>query len=126
MGWWLMDFTSEIFLTKKMITKDEWSNFIKVISHYNGCYRKWKLLITFDHNEIRFFVQTKFPLPATINSLGPFLFKETDKVTISPFKSTFSFFNGLCKNMIDLFNCCEIKGKGNLKYFEIDFRMFTK
>ena len=40
-----MGLTSEIYLTKKFVSKDEWLELIKIISNYNGILRKWKIII---------------------------------------------------------------------------------
>ena len=69
-----MGLTSEIYLTKKFISKEEWLELIKTISNYNGIFRRWKIIITNDRNQIRYFVKTRCSLPATINNLNSFLF----------------------------------------------------
>ena len=35
-----MEFTSEIFLTKKYVTKEEWQSFIAAVSDYNGAFSR--------------------------------------------------------------------------------------
>ena len=60
-----MGVTSEIYLTKRYVLKDEWLTLIKTISNYNGFLRKWKIIITNDNHKIRYFVKTKCSLPAT-------------------------------------------------------------
>ena len=47
---------SEIYLTKKFISKEEWLALINTISSYNGFLRKWKIIITNDRNQIRYFI----------------------------------------------------------------------
>ena len=54
-----MGLTSEIYLTKKFISKEEWLELIKTISNYNGIFRRWKIIITNDRNQIRYFVKIK-------------------------------------------------------------------
>ena len=68
-----MGLTSEIYLTKKNVSKDEWLELIKTISNYNGFLRRWKIIITNDKNQISYFVETRCSLPATINNLNSFL-----------------------------------------------------
>ncbi len=68
-----MKFTSEIYLTKKFISKEEWLELIQTLSNYNGFFKKWKILITNDNNQIRYFVDSRCSLPATINHLNSFL-----------------------------------------------------
>lgn len=116
-----MKLTSEIYLTKKSVSKDEWFNLIKTISNYNGFLRKWKIIITNDKNQIRYFVQTRCSLPSTINNLNAFLLKQSDDISISKYKHTYFSFFKKDNNIIDLTNYNEIKNKGILSYAEIKF-----
>ena len=116
-----MGLTSEIYLTKKFISKEEWLELINTISNYNGILRKWKIMITNNRNQIRYFVKTKCSLPATINNLNSFLLKPT-KVVKSP-KYSYTFFSlpKAGSSIIDLINYSEIRNKGTLRYLEISF-----
>ena len=116
-----MGLTSEIYLTKKYVMKEEWIELIKTISNYNGILRKWQIIITNDKNQIRYFVKTRCTLPATINNLNSFLLKATQEIT-KP-KATLTFLTGskISNNIIDLINYNEIKNKGTLEYLEINF-----
>ena len=116
-----MGLTSEIYLTKKYVMKEEWLELIKTISNYNGILRKWQIIITNDKNQIRYFVKTRCTLPATINNLNSFLLKATQEIT-KP-KATLTFLTGskISNNIIDLINYNEIKNKGTLEYLEINF-----
>ena len=48
-----MGVTSEIYLTKSNVSKEEWFELIKTISNYNGFLKKWKIIITNNKNEIK-------------------------------------------------------------------------
>ncbi len=117
-----MGLTSEIFLTKKYVSKDEWLELIKTISNYNGILRKWKIIITNDKNEIRYFVKTKCTLPATINNLNSFLLKNHQEIPKPISNYTLPSFPKIGSSIIDLINYNEIKNKGTLIYLEISFR----
>lgn len=71
-----MKFRAEIYLTKKFVTKEEWLNFINVISNYNGILKKWKIRIEFERNIVRYFIETKCSLPSSINGLKSFIKKK--------------------------------------------------
>ena len=75
-----MGFTSEIYLTKKHVTKENWLNLINKISDYNGLLNKWKIIIINNKNQIRYFVETKCSLPITINNLDCFLLKKSKRI----------------------------------------------
>ncbi len=113
--------TSEIYLTKKFISKDEWLELIKTISNYNGFLRKWKIIITNDKNQIRYFIKTRCTLPATINNLNSFLLKPTKKITIPKANYSLLALPKIGSSIIDLINYSEIKNKGTLEYLEINF-----
>ena len=115
-----MGFTSEIYLTKNFVSNDEWLKLINTISDYNGTFRKWKIIITNNRNQIRYFVKTRCSLPSTINNLNSFLLKSADNVE-SP-KPNYTLLS-LPKfgSVIDLINYSEIRNKGVFEYLEIKF-----
>ena len=117
-----MGLTSEIFLTKKFISKDEWLELIRTISNYNGILRKWKIIITNDKNQIRYFVQTRCTLPATINNLNSFLLKPVEYINVPKSNYTLLSLPKIGSSIIDLINYSEIRNKGTLVYLEISFR----
>ena len=116
-----MGLTSEIYLTKNYVSKEEWLSLIKTISNYNGILRKWKIIITNDNNKIRYFIKTKCSLPPTINNLNSFIFKKTNKLKEPKHKYILLSQPKLDCNVIDLINESEIKNKGTLIYLEINF-----
>lgn len=109
----------EIYLTKKYVTKEEWLELINIINNYNGIFRGWKIIITNDNNEIRYFIKTKCNLPSTINKLNSFLLKQTNEI-IKP-KSQYKLlsFPKIGSSIIDIINDGEIKNKGILQCLEI-------
>lgn len=111
---------TEIYLTKKYVTKEEWLNLINTISKYNGILRRWKIIITNDKNKIRYFLKTRCNVPITINNLNSFLLKPVEKVSIPKQKYTlFSFLQ--VHDLIDLINYYEVKNKGIVNTVEIKF-----
>ena len=116
-----MGLTSEIYLTKKFISKEEWLELINTISNYNGILRKWKIIITNDRNQIRYFVKTRCSLPATINNLNSFLLKPTKEIKAPKHNYTLLSLPKVGSSIIDLINYSEIRNKGTLEYLEISF-----
>ena len=116
-----MEFTSEIYLTKKYVSKEEWLAFIHTVSNYNGILRKWKIIITNDRNQIRYFVKTRCSLPPTINTLTSFLLKPAKEMKPPNYHYTLLSFPKIGSSIIDLINDSEIKNKGTLVYLEICF-----
>ena len=116
-----MGLTSEIYLTKKFISKEEWLELIKTISNYNGIFRRWKIIITNDRNQIRYFVKTRCSLPATINNLHSFLLKPVKEITAPKPSYTLFSLPKIGSSIIDLINYSEIRNKGTLEYLEISF-----
>ena len=116
-----MGLTSEIYLTKKFIAKEEWLELINTISNYNGFLRKWKIIITNDRNQIRYFVKTRCSLPATINNLNSFLLKPTKEIKAPKQNYTLLSLPKVGSSIIDLINYSEIRNKGTLEYLEISF-----
>ncbi len=116
-----MKFTSEIYLTKKHVSKEDWLELIKVISKYNGLLKKWKIIITNDKNQIRYFVTTRCSLPSTINNLNCFLLKSANKIDVPKVDHKFLSFSKIDSNIVDIINISEIKNKGILECLEISF-----
>lgn len=117
-----MQYWLEIYLTKKDITKEEWSKLIKVISNYNRSFRKWQIIIQIDGNQIRYFIKSQCNLPPTINNLNSFLLKSCTKIDKLSNSSYSLLFSKPDYNIIDIINDTSIKNKGDLKYIEIIFK----
>lgn len=115
-----MEIILEIYLTKKFVSKEEWLELIKTISNYNGTLRRWKIIITNNRNQIRYFVKTRCSLPATINNLNSFLLKPTKKIKMPKPNYTLLSFPKVGSSIIDLINYSEIRNKGTFEYLEID------
>lgn len=111
----------EIYLTKKYVLKEEWLELIKQITKYNGLLKTWKIIITNNNNQIRYFLNTKCSLPATLNNLNSFLLKPTNELNLKKVNYTLISIPKIEQNIIDIINYNEIKRKGTLKYLEITF-----
>ena len=116
-----MGLISEIYLTKKYVSKVEWLELINIISNYNGFLRKWKIIVTNDKNQIRYFIKTRCSLPATINNLNSFLLKPVKEINIPKQNYTLLSIPKIGSSIIDLINYSEIRNKGTLEYLEISF-----
>lgn len=116
-----MGLTSEIYLTKKFVSNEEWKELINTVSNYNGLLRRWKIVITNNKNQIRYFIKTKCSLPATINNLSSFLLKPVKEINLPKQNYTLFSLPKVGSSIIDLINYSEIRNKGTLKYLEISF-----
>lgn len=114
--------TSELYLIKKHVTADEWSNLIKVISNYNGILRNWKLVIVNNKNQIRYLVKTRCSLPTTINGQSAFLMIKRKSISLPDCGVSQPFIMKEICNAIGIINYFEVKNKGKVKYIEINFR----
>ncbi len=116
-----MGLTSEIYLTKRFVSKEEWLELINTISNYNGILRKWKIIITNNRNQIRYFVKTRCSLPTTINNLNSFLLKPVKEIKVPKPSCTLLYLPKVGSSILDLINYSEIRNKGTLEYLEINF-----
>ena len=116
-----MELTSEIYLTKKYISKEEWLELIKTISNYNGILRNWQITIINDKNQLRYFVETNCSLPSTINNLNSFLLKPVKRIKKPKQVCTLISLPKVGSSIIDIINYSEVKNKGAFKYLEIIF-----
>jgi len=114
--------TSELYLINKYPKIEEWKNLIKNISKYNGFLKSWNLIINFENNQVRFFINTKTILPSTINNLNSFIIKKIDSFKMESNNLSFPLFLGTDNTIFDIYNFCQIKKLGNLKYLVIKFQ----
>ncbi len=115
-----MKLTSEIYLTEKFVSKEKWLELINTISNYNGILRKWKIIITNEKNQIRYFVKTRCSLPATINNLNSFLLKPSNGPKTFKCNYALPSIVKVGSSIIDLINYSEIRNKGTLACLEIE------
>lgn len=116
-----MGFSSEIFLNKKNVDREEWKELIKVISMYNGLFRSWKIIIRQERSQIRYFVKTNTSLPATINHMDAFMLKVSEIKEDFVYQKKKIYFSKFENSMLDIINYFDIKGKGEIKALEINF-----
>lgn len=121
-----MKFLTEIYLTKKFVSREEWIEFIKNISRFNKILEKWNIIVTIEKNEIRYYIETNYSLPATIGDLNLFVLKPSDNINIPNIYTSSIYFPKQKNNIIDIIEYCNIKDKGNLKFIKIGFRKLYK
>lgn len=120
---------SEIFLTSNHVSEEQWLEFINCIAKLNGLFKKIEIYILIELNQVRYFVVSSSPLPATISSLNDFLIKKMDDEEIKDFR----FYNGFpCiitnkeKNVLDVFDKYETRHKYILKLSKITIMPWRK
>jgi hypothetical protein len=100
----------EIFFTTDNVTEDTWLKFLLYISKLNGRFRKWKIFIRFEKNNVKYFIKTKKDIPTTLSDLGDFLIKKTDEFNEN--KKIFSmpyFITNKEKTVVDIYDRNESK-----------------
>lgn len=121
-----MKFCFEIFFSKKFVTSEEWEEFIQAISFYNGIFRKWKLWVMLEQNQLRYFVQTRRFLPVTLHSLKAFVLKSTSMFPLKYYEHTWIGKLKSGNNIIDLIQSCESFHKGKFCYLEFIFQKINQ
>ena len=54
-----MGCSSEIYLTKSNIGREDWLKLIESVSKYNGYLKKWNIIVSLSNNQIkRFMIET--------------------------------------------------------------------
>lgn len=115
-----MTFTYEIYLLESKITKEEWQGFIRKISSYTGYLHKWVLTITFSDNKVRYFLNTKYHLPPSINGLKSFMLKIVEEDKDSFPKISIPLLLELGLNSIDIKNHFAIRKNEEVKKIDIE------
>lgn len=116
-----MGFSSEIFFNKKYITREDWLNFINVVSKYNGMFKKWKIIVRHEQSQIRYFVKTNCGLPATINHIDSFMLKNAEIKEDFVYQKKKIYFSKFENNLLDIINYFGIKKSSSVKVIEITF-----
>lgn len=115
----------ELFLTNKNISKDDWQKFIEIISKYNGYFKKWRINIINNNNEIRYYLSILASLPPTINELNNFVMKETN-FSFNRIIASIPTIRDISNNIIDLIEYTEIRKKATLERIEIIIKAISK
>ncbi len=121
-----MGFTSEIFFNKKYITREDWSNFITIVSKYNGMFKKWKIIVRQERSQIRYYVKTNCSLPATINHMDSFMLKNADNKEDFVYQKKKVFMSKFENNLLDIINYFDIRKSSEVKVAEINFLMLRE
>ena len=115
----------EILLGKGSIEKNTWWSFIKSVSHFNGYFKPWKIIVTEERNKIRFYSVTDCALPPTIDGCNDFMLKKTPLEKIGQSKKTkYCYTNA--SSLIDLINHFEIRGLADFKRLELTIFPISK
>lgn len=116
-----MGFSSEIFLNKKYVSREEWIKLINIISKYNGTLRKWKIIIRQERSQIRYFIKSNCSLPATINEMDSFMFKSANITEDFVYQKKSVFISKFENNLVDIINYFDIRKSSEVKAVELTF-----
>ena len=111
---------SKIYLTKKLVTTENWLKFIDTISRYNGYLRKWSIIISFDNHKVEYYLETKNPMPPMINNNDNFLLKKEENTLNLRSKTKGIYIPLNQNNIIEIYDKNEMRQKQNLKYIKIN------
>lgn len=117
----------EVLLTSNHVTDESWLNLLLSISKINGLFRKWKIYVKIELNDVKYYVQTSKKLPPAIGTLGDFLLKPSD-IKLNK-KSKFAgiyFLTSKYPCVLDVFDKNESKHSRKLELTEIKFRPYKK
>lgn len=118
--------STEIYLTKKKVTQEDWLNLIQAISNYQKKLSTWKLSILFHQNEIRYYITSSTPLPPTIHNLPTFLIKETSIKNFPPLKYSGIYIHPLTESHLELYQQLTVKKNKILVGIELKFYKLSK
>lgn len=118
--------TSEIYLVKKDISKEEWHELIRRVSILVGPLKKWKIIIKNENNNIHYYIISKVMLPSIINGLSSFMLKRCDNVLVNKGPFSLPSYENISSCFIDILNRYEIKDKGIIDSIVIDIMMVKK
>jgi hypothetical protein len=109
----------EIFLTSNYVSVEAWQKFLFSIARYIGIFKKFKIIVKIELNEVRYFIETSSDLPTTIGDLTEFLFKKIDNFKNLTSKYSFCTMTRVGSNLVHVYDENEIKYSRKLKGAEI-------
>lgn len=117
--------TTEIYITKKKTTKQDWTSLINSISTYEGFFHSWKIIVSMTQNKINYYIITTHHLPANIYAQPAFLLKETTLIALPTTTQTIPYFHKITHNIISLYQQLNIKNNKHLHYIELTFHKLS-
>lgn len=111
--------TTEVYITKKKTTKEDWTSLINSISTYEGFFHPWKIIVSIIKNKISYYIITTHPLPANIYDQPAFLLKETSQVILPTTTKTSPYIHKITHNIISLYQQLDIKNNKHLHHIEL-------
>ena len=117
----------EILLTETHVDENAWLEFIFSISKINGWLRRFKIYISIDTNEIKYYLKTSLKMPPAIGNLGYFLLKPCDnyKLPKANFKLPY-YLSTKYPSILDVFDKNESKYSRKLEVTEITILPYKK
>ena len=117
----------EVLLTETHVDENAWLEFIFSISKINGWLRRFKIYISIDTNEIKYYLKTSLKMPPAIGNLGYFLLKPCDnyKLPKANFKLPY-YLSTKYPSILDVFDKNESKYSRKLEVTEITILPYKK
>lgn len=118
----------EIFLTEDNVSEETWVKFLFYLAVLNGLFVKWKIIIRFENNVVRYFLKTRKDMPTTITDLNAFLLKKDDNFSERKVK----FFKGVLisknkeKSIVDIYDKNESRRLRTLEEAQLTFWPFKR
>ena len=120
-------YTYEILLTEMNVQANTWLEFILATAKINGWLKKFKIYISIDTNEVKYYLKTTNKMPPALGNLGVFLLKPCHSIQIP--KSTSRFFYYLSTkfpSVVDIFDRNESRFSRKLALTEITFLSYQR
>jgi len=116
----------EIYLTEDNVEEKRWSNFFIRIGRLNGIFRKFRIIVKFENQVIRYFLETNKEIPSILSEHSEFMLKEHQVLNfkLNKFKRI-SILTKKEKNLIDIFDKIEVKKKEKIDCVIVNFRMIN-
>ena len=121
------NYTYEILLTDTHVDENSWLSFIFSISKINGWLRTFRIYISINKNEVKYYLNTRLKMPHAIGDLGNFLLKPCENINISKAKSSFFYYlSTKCPCVLDVFDKNESKYSRKLELTKITFLPYKR
>jgi len=114
--------TYEINFTKKYVSKDAWEQLFKVLNKLIGLCGHYRIAVLVKDNKVTYYLLCKYFLPVIFSELGEFIFKKCDNIVCKKVSCHGVLFLNSDDNILDVFNKCKMRGRGELEAFIIDFK----
>lgn len=113
---------SEIYLTSKTVSREDWQGFFAELANYLSAFSSFKIFVTCDLNKIHYYIQTDVSLPTMLGNLSSFMICESNISWSFAYENGLFYPNHIEDTVIDLLDRETVKKEKEVSIVELSIR----